>query len=849
MSAPTKRRKLYLHNSQPFVVPATTKYRRSQQQRNTEDVNNGAGPSTISVISVQEAPPESSQCSAGGQTSLEDDADADNIRNQPEDDRNQPAGEDGNAEQFSGTSYDEAQLLSDSFAEFGASTLPNSTTTKVEAIAMIMAFVVSHNLPWTGLADLLELINSLFGSTVDVLPRSKYLFRKMWTSKVEELSTHHYYCEGCVSTLAVEGDHPDKLKCTSCSKVYRLSDVRSKNCFFTILSFRHQVKNIIEQTKDVLFKNLQKLQDTEADSETITDITDGTLHKRLKHAGVLRWSDLTFTFNTDGSPVFSSSHSSVWPIQFIINELPASCRFAHNTLAGLWFGPSHPNMALFLKKFVDDVKNVGEVTWEVNSMTISSRLYALCCCVDAPARAAVRNHVLFNGNFGCPWCLMKPEYVSGSMRYLGTSPYVERSEAGVVRDMELALQFDGPVNGIKGPSPVMNLPHFNLVWGFTVEYMHAVLLGVARQFTDLMFNSVNHGQAFYIGSPTDVVKVNKRLLSICPPHCFTRLPRQIKERAYWKASEWRHWLLYYSLPCTLNILPQRHWKHWCLLVEAIHLLLQEELHPTLLARASTLLQKFVFMVPSLYEERFVTFNVHQLLHLTATVQHLGPLWAHSAFVFEDGNGRLTKTVTAANGVALQIVERVVLHQQLKLLLNTQQLSARVREVCVDMLQDRYVQNYSRVDGAVLLGVPQHVCQFMPAEEEAFRKRYGRVPSSAKEFLRVVSNGQVHHSVKYTKAKKSNSTVISTKTDEYFSIQRILEVKHNEGDKCILLCKRFVLVHGEIQLPAHIKECFLPSHTEIFVVELFDVRQTCLYILFLSEHKSYLCDLANTIERD
>lgn len=36
--------------------------------------------------------------------------------------------------------------------------------------------------------------------------------------------------------------------------------------------------------------------------------------------------------------------------------------------------------------------------------------------------------------------------------------------------------------------------------------------------------------------------------------------------------------------------------------------------------------------------QFMTYNVHQLLHLTDSVEDLGPLWSHSCFFFEDLNG-------------------------------------------------------------------------------------------------------------------------------------------------------------------------------------------------------------------
>ena len=39
-------------------------------------------------------------------------------------------------------------------------------------------------------------------------------------------------------------------------------------------------------------------------------------------------------------------------------------------------------------------------------------------------------------------------------------------------------------------------------------------------------------------------------------------------------------------------------------------------------------------------ERYMSANVHGLLHLPQCVQKLGPLWYHSCFQFESANGEL-----------------------------------------------------------------------------------------------------------------------------------------------------------------------------------------------------------------
>ncbi|KAG0415916.1 hypothetical protein HPB47_006914, partial [Ixodes persulcatus] len=103
-----------------------------------------------------------------------------------------------------------------------------------------------------------------------------------------------------------------------------------------------QLSFVIEKTKEPLHDNLSKLaidRDAPASAE-VTDMTTGKAYATLREKVGMGDSDLSLTFNTNGSPLFESSKTSVWPIQFTVNELPPSLRFKHTTLAGLvWEEP------------------------------------------------------------------------------------------------------------------------------------------------------------------------------------------------------------------------------------------------------------------------------------------------------------------------------------------------------------------------------------------------------------------------------------------------------------------------------------------------------------------------------
>lgn len=143
-------------------------------------------------------------------------------------------------------------------------------------------------------------------------------------------------------------------------------------------------------------------------------------------------------------------------------------------------------------------------------------------------------------------------HCAGSVKYPVSVTAKDTDAAMMVADMQTAADLERSIRGVKGPSPLINVPGFDIVWSFRPDYMHTVLLGVVRQMMDIWCSNV--GKAHYIGSARTLAEIDGRLLSQRPPLCFNRVPRSLKLRKYWKASEWEAWLLYYSLPCLKGIL-------------------------------------------------------------------------------------------------------------------------------------------------------------------------------------------------------------------------------------------------------------------------------------------------------
>jgi len=132
-------------------------------------------------------------------------------------------------------------------------------------------------------------------------------------------------------------------------------------------------------------------------------------------------------------------------------------------------------------------------------------------------------------------------------------------------------------------------------------------------------------------------KIDQCLMAQCPPHEISRAPRSIESHLnYWKASELRSWLLYYSLPLLLSYLPSLCFHHYALLVNAIHILLQDTLTTITICSAEHMISDFSNLLPELYGNNSCTANAHAhaLTHLPKYVRLWGPLWTTSAFGFE-----------------------------------------------------------------------------------------------------------------------------------------------------------------------------------------------------------------------
>ena len=109
--------------------------------------------------------------------------------------------------------------------------------------------------------------------------------------------------------------------------------------------------------------------------------------------------------------------------------------------------------------------------------------------------------------------------------------------------------------------------------------------------------------------------------------------------------------MFVSVPCLQNILEEKKFHSYLLLIDSIYTLLKDEISRDDIDRCEYNLLQFVGECEILYGSEFITYNVQYLLHYCVSVRKTGPLWANSVFSFEDAIYYFTRHLMLRTDVA------------------------------------------------------------------------------------------------------------------------------------------------------------------------------------------------------
>lgn len=135
-----------------------------------------------------------------------------------------------------------------------------------------MALILHHSLTKACMSDIIQLLNYL---VPECLPRSKYLFSKLFSHSSDELSKH-FYCPKCSTYI---GLYQKIMRCASCDEDVDGDDCVVKKKYFLVSPLEKQLRNLLETTEVYQFIKRGKTAGLAAKNGIIGDINTGSLYR------------------------------------------------------------------------------------------------------------------------------------------------------------------------------------------------------------------------------------------------------------------------------------------------------------------------------------------------------------------------------------------------------------------------------------------------------------------------------------------------------------------------------------------------------------------------------------------
>lgn len=347
--------------------------------------------------------------------------------------------------------------------------------------------------------------------------------------------------------------------------------------------------------------------------------------------------------NIDGIALYNNSSVECWPILIRCNTFNND----KPVVVAIYTGRGKPDpLEVYLENFINESKMLYEegIRFENTLFNFSIKYFAC----DAPARAYLKKIKGHTSKNGCERCKIQGLYSDRRVCFPINTSTDNRQDTDF-------FSINSSEEHIKGKSPLLKL-NIGLMSQFILDPMHLIYLGVMRRLLCCWVEG-DRGVRF---SKKNIFDLNLKIQKLrnCMPSDFSRKLRNLDEVKRWKATEFRIFLLYIGVILLGDILNSSLYKHFKLLHVAIFILSNKNLIETHLSIAEKLLNSFVSQSSVLYGKKFITYNVHSLIHICQDVNLYGPLESYSCFCFENYLGKIKNLVRGNRCPLAQISNRL-----------------------------------------------------------------------------------------------------------------------------------------------------------------------------------------------
>lgn len=354
---------------------------------------------------------------------------------------------------------------------------------------------------------------------------------------------------------------------------------------------------------------------------------------------------LELEFSIDGVPIDNSTTKTFW----VISGRVRNCKDDAPFLVTVFEGLSKPKSARkFLKPFIEEVLSLEETGIVSNSVTWSINIVCFIC--DAPARSFVKGIVGHSGYWGCERCTQKGTAIGS----LVTFPRILMPQYTLRSDKSFREKRN--VKHHRYNSPLLKIIGLDMVFGFPLDPMHLVYLGVTKRYLKMLLKNKGTNKL----KKWERLALDEAMLRLIDqfPSEFHRKRRNFDQVSRWKAVEYRSFLLYAGPIVLKDILNEEQFEHFLYFHAAIRLLCLKDLTPELFSFADQSLKYFVERFGMLYGKKHYVYNVHSLTHLVNDCKIYGPLETFGAFPFESLLGHLKTLLRSGNKPLAQLYKRM-----------------------------------------------------------------------------------------------------------------------------------------------------------------------------------------------
>ncbi|CAC5386299.1 unnamed protein product [Mytilus coruscus] len=312
----------------------------------------------------------------------------------------------------------------------------------------------------------------------------------------------------------------------------------------------------------------------------------------------------------------------------------------------LTLGTSKPQSLDFLNEVINELDILLQRGIMLNEKHINIGLKCIVCD-DAPAKAMIKGVKLYSGYCGCDRCGQRGVW-KGRMTY----PEIEN----LPYRTDLSFRSQTQPEHHRTRSPLCDLP-IDMIKSFPIDYMHQACLGVMKRLLLIWMRGKKKETKILFGH---IEEISTRLVQLSKfiPKKFARKPRGLDEIDYWKATEYRQFLLYTGKLVLKGVLKKELYEHFLSFSVAMTILVSPVLVENYVEYAKELLVYFVSQAEYLYGEEILVYNVHSMVHLADDAKEYGCLDNCAAFSFENHMQHLKKMIRSGKNLLSQIVKRI-----------------------------------------------------------------------------------------------------------------------------------------------------------------------------------------------